>query len=141
MRYVVEVDLDRHPSTGRDDEITAELGDLSPSVAAGPGSRVSVTIAVDADTLRAAIMLALAVMQPHGTPVGVTAKLERLHHVESRWQHVPELMSVTEAGQRLGVSRQRVLQMIAEGKLPRIRVGNQLVLPAGTVRQRPGGRR
>jgi excisionase family DNA binding protein len=39
-----------------------------------------------------------------------------------------ELLSVTETAKRLGVIRQRVLQLINSGRLPAVKVGNAYVI-------------
>lgn len=49
------------------------------------------------------------------------------------WAPVPDLVSVSEAGELLGVSRQRVLQMIGEKKLPGHKVGREYVIPRAAL--------
>lgn len=45
------------------------------------------------------------------------------------YQPIPELMSVTEAAEALGMTRQRILQMIAEHKFPSAtKIGSTIVL-------------
>lgn len=41
-----------------------------------------------------------------------------------------KLLSITEAARALGVSRQRVHQLISSGKIKAIRVGRQYVIPS-----------
>lgn len=44
-----------------------------------------------------------------------------------------ELLSTTDAGARLGVTRQRVLELITGGRLPARKVGRSYVVRAGDV--------
>lgn len=53
------------------------------------------------------------------------------------------LLSVTEAAERLGVIRQRVFQLIKSERLPAVMVGSQYVIKESdlvTVKDRPTGR-
>lgn len=53
------------------------------------------------------------------------------------------LLSVTEAAERLGVIRQRVFQLIQSGRLPAVKVGSQYVIKESDlqlVEDRPTGR-
>jgi excisionase family DNA binding protein len=45
-------------------------------------------------------------------------------------QNDDEQLSTTEAGERLGVSRKRIHQLIEEGKLPARKVGNVWIIEA-----------
>jgi excisionase family DNA binding protein len=44
-----------------------------------------------------------------------------------------ELLSTAEVGKRLGVTRQRVLELITEGRLPARKVGRAYIVRAGDV--------
>jgi excisionase family DNA binding protein len=44
-----------------------------------------------------------------------------------------ELLSTAEAGERLGVTRQRILELITAGRLPARKVGRSYVVRAGDV--------
>jgi excisionase family DNA binding protein len=46
---------------------------------------------------------------------------------------VPSLVTVTEAAQRLGVSRQAVLERINSGSLPAVRIGTGWAIAASAV--------
>jgi len=45
----------------------------------------------------------------------------------------PEMISPAEAARRLNVTRQRVGQLTRTGRLPTVRVGNRLAIPARSV--------
>lgn len=45
------------------------------------------------------------------------------------WEPTPELVSVAEAAELLGISRQRVLQKINAHQLPATRVGRDYAIP------------
>lgn len=64
----------------------------------------------------------------------VAIQTEAMRDERVGWASVPELVSVAEAAERLGVSRQTVLQLIDAGRLPTIRVRKvQAVLAAALV--------
>lgn len=48
---------------------------------------------------------------------------------------IPELVSVTEAAQRLGVTRQAILSRISYGTLPARRIGREYAIPAASTRK------
>jgi excisionase family DNA binding protein len=50
------------------------------------------------------------------------------------------LVSTTEAAELLGVSRQRVLQLVTSGQLPATKVGDTWVLPRAAVAARAAAR-
>lgn len=98
--------------------------------AADPGGLTSVIITFPADTLAQATTTALAVTAFLGEPAGIevlaTAEFDRRAGLLT----VPDLLSVTEVAERLGVSRQAVLQRIESGSLQGIRVGSTWAVPA-----------
>ena len=134
--YVVTVEttgrLPEKDLPGWLDHWMAELEPWHPAII-GRGPNVTVTITLPADGLAQAVATALVIVGRIGEPVAVEALTEAERDARQGWEPVPELLSVTEAAQELGVSRQRVLQMVNERKLPRIQVGESLVLPQAAV--------
>ena len=63
----------------------------------------------------------------------VTVMSEELRDKRQGWEPIPALLGVTEAVATLGVTRQRVLQMISSGSLPATRFGNGWAIQAAAV--------
>ncbi|MCR6703170.1 MAG: excisionase family DNA-binding protein [Cellulomonas sp.] len=137
--YNARVDLDRPAPAGHDDEWTdhvlAELAGHSAAVSRALDGRTTIDLTLPADSLRQAVTTALALVthatgaEPVGLEVITTESFDRRHGAEP----VGRLLSVTEAANALGVSRQAVLQRIESGSLPASRVGNAWALPASAV--------
>jgi excisionase family DNA binding protein len=95
---------------------------------------------VPADNLRQTFTTAVAIVEAAaGAPalaveVMSTDDLNRRNGIEP----IPELVSVTEASELLGVTLQRVLQLVDAGALASQRVGNAVVIPRAAVEKRLG---
>lgn len=127
--YVVQVELDRIGlSDELVDELYAALGDWSLSAAEAHGRHVQLTLTVPAESLRQAVTTALSLVDPFGRPTVVTSMTETVWDQRADWLPLPPLVSVPEAAQILGFSRQYVHQLIEEGKLPATRVGRDNVI-------------
>lgn len=128
--FSVELELDQDPPTGDDlDTMLEELADFFPSVRAGQGRSTQILMSIPATSTRQATMTGLALTERYGTPLKLTTQTAERRALEEDWPTIPELISVAEAAAILGVTRQRVLQMINEGRLPRHTVGRANVLP------------
>lgn len=106
-------------------------------VAVGGGSRgtYDITITAPAENLRQATRTMLTVAEDAtGQPA---ASIEVL--TTAAWDRrngfipVPELVSVTDAAAKLGVSRQAVLQRLESGSLAGQKVGKTWVIPSGNL--------
>lgn len=116
----------------RTDAIIDALADHHPAITRSAAGDAMVTITIPADSLRQAIATAqalLAELQPIGLEVLPTDVWDRLVDL------IPtlELLSVTEAAERLGVTRQAVLQRIESGSLQAKLVGRTWIVPASTL--------
>jgi excisionase family DNA binding protein len=123
FNVVAETDA---PAAGAE-QLLDVLADYSPAVGRSPFARTEVTITLPATGLRQAVATAVRVLEdavaPHrllSLEVLTTADFDR----RAGLTPVPALLSVTEAAQELGVSRQAVLQRIESGRLPATRVGS-----------------
>lgn len=133
MHYVIDINTDRKATL---EAIEAAVDDLAQwHVAAGetPWRTLGLTVTIAAESIGQAVETALRVCAAHGTPVSVSAVREDDRDARLGAIVLPELLSVTQAATALGVTRQRVLQMITDGKLPAQRVGNGWVVPASAV--------
>jgi len=125
----------------------AALDEVGGSIGEGPSGNAQATVIVPAETLAQACALACAVVaEALGAPAiacEVTTEHEamrRLHLLEeAAAAQAGDVVSVTEAAEMLGVSRQAVLQRIESGSLPAERKGRQWMIPRTAVAPgRPG---
>lgn len=95
----------------------------------------SATLTTPAENLRQAMAAAVALVEAaFGAPAIVCeAMTDSEFDIRQGWTPVPDLVSVSQAAQLLGVSRQRVLQRIAEHTLPATQVGRDYVIPRTAV--------
>jgi excisionase family DNA binding protein len=131
--YVIELELDTKPTAAALDALNAAVDDFHPSASTSPAGLLEVTITLPAEGLRQAVATGLALVATVAGVVRVQALPEAVRDAREGWDVVDELLSASEAAEALGVSRQRVLQMIDEGKLPRRRVGREYALPRSAV--------
>lgn len=137
--YNATVELMERLDAPLGDALLQELADFHPAVSRSMGGRAEVVLTVLADTLRQAVITALAVVAAADHDVFAievlpTDEFDRRLGLEP----VPDLLSVTEAATALGVSRQAVLQRIEAGTLPARRVGNAWAVLARTVTEHEG---
>ncbi|MBD3783724.1 MAG: excisionase family DNA-binding protein [Micrococcales bacterium] len=137
--YVVEVETTAAVDEALADAWVSELAPWHGVVTERAGHLVAV-VTLPGDNLAQATASALAVVGRLGEPLVVLAQPEGVRDARQGWDPVPELLSVTQAAERLCVSRQRVLQMISEGKLPSHQVGTTYVIPAAAVNEREPSR-
>jgi excisionase family DNA binding protein len=101
--------------------------------------RVQVVFTVQAPDLRTATHTALAVLVSTGRrPFTVEVCPRDEFARRMRTTVVPDLVSVSQAAEILGVSRQRVLELAKAGKLDAVKVGDTWVIPAAAVETREG---
>lgn len=136
--YNVTVELPIRKLDGTSaEQLLEQFEDFHPAVSTSPLGWAEVTITVVAESMRQAIATALAVA---GDVVSVTAmttaEFDRRPVAAER---MPELESVSERAQRLGITRQAVLQQLESGKLAGRKVGTTWVLAAATSAARSMG--
>ena len=113
-------------------DVLPGLDDYAPRASADAGGAARVTITVPADNLGQAIRTAEAVFAPY-RPAGLEVIPAGLAERRRAGVEVPELLSVTEAADRLGVTRQAVLQRVEAGTLAATRIGSAWAIPAATL--------
>jgi excisionase family DNA binding protein len=118
-----------------DDDLIDALTGYSPAVGRSDRGRVEVIITVPADTLRQAVTTALPLLEQAGNSGVIALEVMSTAEFDARLgvEPLPDLVSGPEAATILGVSRQRVLQMVEEGKLPGTLVGRSIVIPRAAV--------
>ena len=92
-------------------------------------------ISLPAESLVQATAAATAVVEAaHGArAIACEVMTEKEFLAREGWEPVPDLVSVTEAAQLLGVSRQAVLQRISSGSLPSSKIGRDHAIPRSAV--------
>lgn len=135
---IASLDL-RDPGLEVLDQAVEELADFHPAISIGPRGHAEVTITLPADSLRQATVTAFAVVsvafgeEPVACSVMTTAEFD----ARRGFVPLPELVSVSEAAEILGISRQRVLQKIVANQLPAVRVGRDYAIPKRSVTVAP----
>ena len=120
-------------SETRTDAILDALIEFHPAVNRGSDGRMEIVVTIPAETLTQAEQTALALTRDFH-PIGLEVVPTDVW--DARAAHIvemPELVSVAEAAELLGVTRQTVAQRISAGSLPAQRVGGTWVLARATV--------
>ena len=132
MEYTITATL-AHPfermREAQTDAIIEALLEYHPAIGTGSTGGADVTISLPADSLAQATKTATALvafLHPVGLEVMPTELWDRREGLEP----VPDFLSVAQAAERLGVTRQAVLQRIEAGKLPAQRIGSVWAVPA-----------
>lgn len=133
--YNARVDLDRPAPAGHDDEWTDRAIDglrgFSPAVSRGLHGGATIDFTLPAADVRQAATIALSLATDIADGADIVG-LELLTTVEfdrRAGAHLPALLSVSETAERLGISRQAVLQRIDSGSLPATKVGSTWAIP------------
>lgn len=123
----VEVSKRGNPTPDEIDTAMDALAGYAPSLSVSPHGYRAARITFPADTIGQAATTALAVVQQalDGTVVRLELMTEDEADIREGTAELPELIGVPEAAQILGVSPQRVRQMIDEGKIAAHRVGER----------------
>lgn len=132
MDYNATITLSQRVSTLTEDatdEILDQFIDYAPALGAGPTGRAELVITVPAVGLQQAIRTVTALIANLPT-VGLEVIPTVLWDEREAHGPLPLLCSVTEAAERLSVTRQAILQRIEAGSLPATRVGNGWGIPA-----------
>ena len=120
------------------DAILDELTGHHPAVVAGPTGEAEIIITLPADNLTQAITTANTLLTRHARhrPIGLEVIPTDLWDKRQGTAPMPELLSVTDAANRLGTTRQAVLQRIETGSIPATKVGPNWIIPAATLTHR-----
>ena len=135
MQYQVDAELTGKPLTDHEAERALdELPGLSAVLAHNSG-RPDVLLTISADSVVQAAALGVAAIEraTGRTVEACTITPSELWDRRQGFIPIPELIGATEAAAVLGVTRQRIAQLVDEGKLPARRAGNALVFARGTV--------
>jgi excisionase family DNA binding protein len=138
--YTLAVELNAPAAKAPDlaDALLEGLAEYHPAVTRSDRGRVEVVLTLPAESIPQAVRSGLAVLagvcrlQVVALEVMDTAEWDARLGVE----HLPELVGVTEASLILGVSRQRVLQLVNAGTLPSSKAGDAVVIPRSAVVKR-----
>lgn len=133
--WVVDIETTRRDTAPELDAMLEALASWHGAVGQTPAGCTSATITLPADSIAQATVTALHILHGAGLDgvVSMTVVLESVRDAREGWCPMPDLVSVTEAAGMLEVSRQRVLQMIGEGKVSATRVGRDWVIDAASV--------
>lgn len=117
------------------DAVMEALATAHPAIGRSDTGRVEIAVTVPGESLAQAVTLAIALSeQATGSPAAaVTALTEIERDTREGWAPLPELVNVTQAAEKLGISRQAVLKRINTGALPHQRVGREYVIPAAAL--------
>jgi excisionase family DNA binding protein len=136
-KYFITIEVDDlTPITMDDvDRIAEELGAFSPAFGHSARGFRSATISVPGDSMRQATAAAIAVVEAAFSAPAIVceAMTETEADIRQGWVQTPDLVSVSQAAELLGVTRQRVLQRIQERTLPATQVGSGWVIPRAAV--------
>jgi excisionase family DNA binding protein len=113
-------------------------GDFHPSVGFSPRGWLDAQITLPAESLVQAAQIASAVLRDLTglDAVAIEVMTEAEFDARQGFVTVPELLSVTEAAEELGVSRTRVQQLVDARQLEGTKVGNAVVIPRSSVEAR-----
>lgn len=106
-----------HPAAGRSAHGRAELIITVPAENLDQATRTALALVAGRPVVRLEVMATVEFDRIHGLPV------------------LPELVSVTEAAELLGITRQAVLQRIDAGTLAASKVGTTYAIPRTAISQ------
>lgn len=118
------------------EQVVDRLTEYHAAVGRSPRGFADAQISLPAESLGQACATAAAVVSSaYGAPaIACSVMTEKEFMTREGWGDPPsDLVSVTEAAQLLGVSRQAVLQRIAAKSLPAEKVGREYVIPRAAV--------
>ncbi|WP_137725652.1 helix-turn-helix domain-containing protein [Prescottella subtropica] len=135
--YNIVAELDAEFTEDTADALLEPIADHSGAAGRSELGRTEVVFTIPADSIRQATTTALAILDTYPWPllslrVLTTDDFDRLVDALD----VPPLLSVAEAADALGVSRQGVLKAIRAHTLPATRVGTVWVLRESVVADR-----
>lgn len=134
IEYAVRVELDHRGVSNDDvDRIHERLDDWAVSISENLAGYLELTITVPANSLRQATNTALSLTAEIGTPTGVHATTEKLRDERDQVEPLPDLVSVPEAAEILGYTRQNVLHLIETGQLAATKPARDYIIVKGAL--------
>lgn len=120
---------------GEFDDIMEQLADHHASVSVSARGWLTVTVTFPAETLTQAMVTAAAVVEAATGCAAIAAEVmpEAEYDARQGWTSLPELVSVTEAAQLLGVTRQAVLDRVRRHTLPATKIGRDYAIPREAI--------
>lgn len=134
--YSIHVEVNRRDHTLEDaSNLLVALSDYSTAVGTSPFGWLDVQLTVPADSLAQATRTAIAlVSEATGVEaIRVEAMTEEQFDIRQGHGSASELIGAAEAATLLKVTKQRIAQMVNEGKLSGQKVGNSLVFERAHV--------
>ncbi len=93
----------------------------------------AINISFPADSGKQAIAIATAVTEKFGEITGLKVLTSEEFDRQEGFTHIPDLVSVTQAAQIMGITRSAVIQRIESGSIYAVKVGNAWVIPSGSL--------
>lgn len=134
--HTITVELDARDATeSQAEQLVTQLEQLHPAISQSARGWLEVTITIPAEHVGQAVTLAIAaVEQAAGHPtIAVTAMTEEEADARQGWDTPSDLVSVGEAAELLGVTRQAVLDRISRHTLPATKVGRGYTIPRSAL--------
>lgn len=136
--FTAQLEIDASPTEKRSTDLLDALAGYSPTVGRSDHGRLEATVTLDARDIWHAIglvreLISVHVPEPVRVEVLPTDVFDQRSETDSEAQ---QYVSVADAAEELNVSRQRVLQMINEGKLIATRLGRTWAVLPGSLAQR-----
>lgn len=133
--YNAVVELEGKATVDELDQLMDDYAAYHPAAGSSPYGRPELIITLPADNLDQATRTILALIagrQVVKLEVTTTAEFDRTFGVPA----MPDLISVTEAAELLGITRQAVVHRIDTGALPASKVGTTYAIPRSAVTPR-----
>lgn len=129
--YTAEVDF---KATATPDEIMEEIEAFHGVYAFHEGrDEHGVTISFPADSAKQAIAIATAVTEKFGEVTGLKVLTSEEFDRQEGFAPIPDLVSVTQAAEMMGITRSAVIQRIETGSIYAVKVGNTWVIPSASL--------
>lgn len=133
--YNAQVEVELRDTAAPEQAIDA-LAEHHPATWQSDRGWCGATISLPAESLAQATSAAVALVSAAygGAPaIACEVMTEDERDAREGWAPTPELLSVTEVAEQLGITRQAVLQRINSGSLPARKVGQGWAIPAGAI--------
>jgi excisionase family DNA binding protein len=134
--YSVHIEFDRHDIPAATVErLVDELAEWHAAIGHSPRGWVDIQMSVPAETPEGASSVAVALTAPKvkARPIRIESMTEAEFDARQGFTPMPELIGATDAAELIGVSRQRILQLVDEHKLQATKVGKSLVFSRDAV--------
>lgn len=137
--YNIIADLTGHPTPKRAEKLLDQLTDYHPAVSPSPHGGTELVLTIEDDLLEVAAVRALRRLQtiagdPTAYTIMTTEEYDRRTETQPAVTDI-ELWSTKQVADVLGVTRQRVQQLHAQGRLEAVKLGNSLAFIPAQVEQ------